>query len=545
MLPVSLLVKTGVRSGRLFRSGSSEPVSRATLHAGWFCSKALNGSSDHGIFDKYAVRGRPMWGLVRIPEGQRFAVWSRLTGTCVQVDGPQRLWSFGSRVEPLPLYTAGPDEYLRIALRDGVVEFSKGPVSVWEDPLRHIRVQTLPAQLRTAGPAEYLKIAFRDGEVEFARGPASVREDPLRHKSVEVLQALEVDSNEAIVVYREEGEEGGQRAVCRSVLRGPMLYVPTCHERLHTFSWHGTDPKSLVEDIQTKIPKQLCFRKLRLTPDQIYFDAPEIRTKDDARIAIKVLLFTHIADVERMLDATHDPISELANALTADLVDFAGDRTFEAFKAATDELNVLSTYPNLVARSDLIGFELSKVVFRGYLSSERLQHMHDQAIHKHTELQLQKATQEQEQDLRDFKLERDAARAERLADFKMRRAQEREVMEKASVEHHLGVQDTKDLAELARNLRSHKQSARLTDERHTQLLRHKAEEYRCQADHYGRLRELGVDLSRYLAVVARGPPHRFIEVGGGIGRDSTQLHVHTQDDECSTCNPANPDSSGT
>ena len=52
-------------------------------------------------------------------------------------------------------------------------------------------------------------------------------------------------------------------------------------------------------------------------------------------------------------------------------------------------LNELSTYPRLVDRSDKIGYKITKVVFRGYLASPKLQQMHDSSIHSRTNLKLE------------------------------------------------------------------------------------------------------------------------------------------------------------
>lgn len=424
------------------------------------------------------------WGLVCVPDGQRHAVWDRFTGACRLVDGPQRFWSAGARVEKL--------------------------------------------ELHAAGPAEYLKVSFLDGGVEFIRGPASLWHDPMQHRSITLMPALEVGSNEAVVVYRDGGSgKGGAPQVQRTVLHGPTFYVPNGLEWLHQFSWHGMDKKGLLDEVQKRMPGLLRFKKLRLVPDQMYFDVPGVRTRDDALITVKLMLFLQLTDVERMLDATHDPVSEFMNAISADVIDFIGSRQFEMFKGETDALNALSTYPSLTARAALTGFELSKVVFRGYVSSQRLQEMHDEAINKRTELTLQKETQEQQQDLLDFKLQRDSQRAERLADFKLQRAKERQTMQLDRQRNNELLLDLESRARLERELHAHRQALEVNAEVHDQTLRHRAADDGRNAEHYAALHGLGVDLSRYLPVVARGAPHQVIEIDGGSAPGRAQLHVHS------------------
>merc|ERR1712187_459799 len=99
--------------------------------------------------------------------------------------------------------------------------------------------------------------------------------------------------------------------------------------------------------------------------------------------------------------------------------------------------------------------------------------MHDDAIHTRTELLLQKETQEQEHDLKDFKLDRDAARAERLADFKLRRAKERQAIERERIEHQEQVEDLQAQARLKREFEAHQQNLQLDSQNHSQSLSHK------------------------------------------------------------------------
>ena len=56
------------------------------------------------------------------------------------------------------------------------------------------------------------------------------------------------------------------------------------------------------------------------------------------------------------------------------------------------KLNELEHYPQLKERCKLIGYEVSKVVFRGYYAAPKLQAMHDNAIMARSKLKLQAST---------------------------------------------------------------------------------------------------------------------------------------------------------
>merc|ERR1711870_44974 len=117
------------------------------------------------------------------------------------------------------------------------------------------------------------------------------------------------------------------------------------------------------------------------------------------------------------------------NSVTSDAVEFVAGKSFEDFKASTEELNNLSSYPQLTSRAKGIGFEVTKVVFRGYGAPLRLQKMHDDAIERRTKLGLDRENEEQEQQLQDLKLDRENERLRK-----------RRQMETATKTHELELQ---------------------------------------------------------------------------------------------------------
>ena len=85
-----------------------------------------------------------------------------------------------------------------------------------------------------------------------------------------------------------------------------------------------------------------------------------------------------------MLDNTHDPIGDFINNAASDVVAFCATLTYENFLEKTSELNKIETFSQLTTRAKTIGYNINKVVFRGFHSSDALQQMHDQAIHTRT-----------------------------------------------------------------------------------------------------------------------------------------------------------------
>jgi argininosuccinate synthase len=54
----------------------------------------------------------------------------------------------------------------------------------------------------------------------------------------------------------------------------------------------------------------------------------------------------------------------------------------------SSELNDLANYPQLMERSKKIGYEISKMVYRGYHAHPELQRIHDSSIQTRTKLKL-------------------------------------------------------------------------------------------------------------------------------------------------------------
>jgi hypothetical protein len=402
-----------------------------------------------------------------------------------------------------PLRKAGMFHYVveegqraLVMSKDGRMEVVVGPkrVRTWGKAIR-------PMKHYVAHPGEFLVVRYRDGRQEHLPGPAELWFDPRIHLTIARQDALQVAAREAVVVYS-RATDGGP--VSRRIVYGPTLFVPAPGEWLHTFAWHGAEGGS---EGAPKVAKGLVFQKLWLMPDQMYHDVTDVRTADDAVLTLRLMIFFELLDIERMLDTTHDPIGDFINAATSDVVDFTGRHSFEGFKQNTSRLNDLDTYRQLMNRAAQCGYQINKVVYRGYGAPDRLQAMHDQAIEARTKLQLERATEQQAQELEDYKL-----RAQ------MARAVQRRTEQTAEVEAELEL--TRRRAEA--DLRG-KEAVRaaLRDQRRADTAA--AAETRAvldahQREHIAGLKDMGVDLTAYLT---QGRADRVIELRGASG-----THVH-------------------
>lgn len=417
--------------------------------------RTLSTPSRPGL-DPITNRGVQGMFFYTVEEGQR-VLMRRPDGTMEVLVGPRRVWRGRNTFEPMQHYVAHPDEFLVVRYRDGRQEHLPGPVEVWFDPRVHLHVTR--------------------------------------------QEALQLAAKEAVVVYsRAEGTD----VVARRLVFGPALFVPRPGEWLHTFSWHASRGGS--RGVQ-KVPGGLVFQKLWLMPDQMYHDVTDVRTADDAVLTVRLMIFFELVSIERMLDATHDPIGDFVNAATSDVVAFTAQHDFEQFKRNTGRLNELETYPQLVGRAAQCGYRINKVVYRGYGAAEALQQMHDQAIQARTRLQLDRATEQQAQDLENYKL-----------DAQLARAGKRRSEQAVEVEHDLALARKRQEEEARRReaeQTAQRESRRLEAERQLDLRRRQDA---AQREHLEALKQLGVDLTAYLTQARADQVIEF----RGAGRP----HVH-------------------
>jgi hypothetical protein len=409
----------------------------------------------------------------------------------------------GQEHEGTGMFYQTVDEGQRMLMRrrDGTMDILIGPRRVWRGWRSFERMPHFVAH-----PGQYLDVRYWDGRQEHVPGPAELWFDSRIHEEIDVREALQLSAQEAVVVYARPVVEGGNKpaAAARRIVYGPGLFVPEPGEWLHTFSWHASQGGSRGVE---KVPNALVFKKLWLMPDQMYHDVHDVRTADDAVLSIRLMIFFELVDISRMLDATHDPIGDFVNAATADVVEFTGRHEFEAFKRNTTELNDLETYKQLTGRAAQCGYRISNVVYRGYGAADSLQKMHDQAIEARTKLQLDRATEQQAQELEDFRMTSQLARAAK------RRSEQT-----AEVRHDLALAAEKHAAELEIRERQQvfQRQQHLADARQRDEIAHATATQ--EQDHFRTLKELGVDLTAFLT---QSRADRVIELRG-----NTPAHVH-------------------
>ncbi|XP_052214440.1 uncharacterized protein LOC127833300 [Dreissena polymorpha] len=360
-------------------------------------------------------------------------------------------------------------------------------------------------QRYTANQNEYLVVKHRDGQIEHKHGPCVMFLNTLAYKSITKQDMISLDANEALVVY---SQDASTNKVKRYIKYGPTMFMPMAHEWLHKFSWHGTDP-----DNKTRlIPNQNKFERLQIIPDQFYYNVDEVRTADDALIRVKLMIFYELTDIDLMLEATKDPIADFVNCVCADTVAFAAKNTYIEFIENSGQLNNLSSFPQLTERAKSIGYNISKVVFRGYFAHEKLQKLHDGAIEVRTRLKMAYESEEQEQKMTDLKLKNEKDRIDLEQKIALEELAHKQEMELSGMKHKLEL-ELKEEEQKRKKWEAVKlgelQGLKLTDAQ--------------RMDYMKNLHGLGVDLDQYVQAIA-ARPEKITRIVAA--ENTANLHLH-------------------
>ena len=272
-------------------------------------------------------------------------------------------------------------EQALIRNHEGAAKLVPGPARV---TLFRSRVEKLSPYFAADG--QYLEVNYRHAARECVPGPVQMFLNPVEVESIFKKEAILVSANEALVIYQSNMSDsnhvssklkdvGDKTGFERVILYGPSRYIPKAGEWTHEFSWHGEEPGNKAR----KVKGALRFTKLRVIADQFYYNVPEVRTKDDTMITVKLMIFFQLIDINKMLDNTHDPIADFINAACSDTIQFCSGLSYEEFVDNTAAMNDIKTFSQLISRAEMIGYKISKVVFRGFHSSDALQSMHDKA----------------------------------------------------------------------------------------------------------------------------------------------------------------------
>lgn len=365
--------------------------------------------------------------------------------------------------------------------RNGKKDFYDGPKRIF---LFMEKMEKLRSYV--ADEKQYLIIKFVSGAVKHMRGPCMEWFNRFEHESITVKDLYQLNSSEIIIVYKRDSQT---TTVDRRLCEGPCMFMPHSNEWIHEFNWHVMDQQNVGHLIKNDLKFEILTKK----PDFFHYYVKEVRTIDDTLITVKLMVIFQVEEIFTMLDRTQDPISDFINAICADVVSFVGQLTFVQFvHEGASKLNQIETYEQLATRASRTGYKIDSIIYNGYMSSEALQQIQDNAIHARTKLRLDAELAEQNNRLIDL----------RLSNQNKCMHLESE-LNKLQVEFDQKLLDSKAKFDLSTSKSSHNLELQLKDIEHGKQVEVDTKKRAIDETFLNDLSEIGVDVSKYEIEVAK------------------------------------------
>lgn len=413
-------------------------------------------------------------------------------------EGPQRVRLWFSHVRFLDRHVADTNQYLVVQFRDGSKAHHRGPVALFFDPCIHEKVELRDAYKLAANEA---LVIYNEAENSAPAVGEKLQGPNVANGALASTKTVDAPA----ISPEEEARQTGFGRVERRIVRGPCVFIPSAMEWVHTFSWHGSIHEGKGSKTGTlgdqKQPHAINFEKLRCISDQMYLSVRDVRTSDDAKLTVHLMIFYELLNIEKMLDNTNDPIGDFVNAASADVMTFGAANTYEGLMERTSLLSQVETFPLLTNRMEQTGYKLAKVIYRGLATSDQLQAMHDEATTKRTKLRLASDTAQVEQEQQTMQLR-----------CKQERSEREQQLHEAEARHKLALlalseeQKRKDRdADFAQKMRHEHEAAEAA--RNRKIADNEEEARRLAA-----LKGMGVELTKYLVAVAQPAPDKHLRI---------------------------------
>lgn len=268
------------------------------------------------------------FGKRTIKEGEAAVIWSR-KGVQREVIGPslQRLWY--SQIRFMHRITAKPAQYVEVHLKSGAVEHIRGPITIFENPVHHDRI-IVKDMVHVASALDQI-IVYKE-EVRSSKKAAEAE-----------VADTNVDGN-----------------VRRSIIAGPTRYMQDVGEWVHEFKWsfNPTEPTSFT---------------LLTTGTQQWDVSANFHTSDNAVATVTLTVEFQVARIDQVL-RVEDPIASMRSGLEADLTVLGPTRRSDELQVQNTDspMDGFSNYPHMIKTAQDSGLEISRIIFRGFVPSERL-----------------------------------------------------------------------------------------------------------------------------------------------------------------------------
>jgi len=371
---------------------------------------------------------RVRFGGRTIKDGEAAAIWD-VRGRHRQVVGPSREWMYSSTIRFLTRHKAESNQYIVVRHRNGVVEHTRGPASIYENPALHDNVKVHDG-IELASNSECI-IVYSDN------APADAAEAGGK-------------------LAAEAGKQADVEQVTKRCIKGPTLFMPAVGERVHEFKWSGTKETTLEANANV-------FNVLHTGSNRLWKLQLPVTTNDSMEFTVTLVFNYHMASLDKCT-LSMDPIQKMYAGLRADSQSFGNSVPSEHLRAGQQDavisrLASLQTFPFLCAAAEASGFCIDSVQVLGLKYSSKLQRQSDSEQQLAATLRAELAEKTQRRELHELELEDRRKRIEQEAELERRQVEvtanleaESHALRMAAVERRLALQrfETEETMAVAR-----------------------------------------------------------------------------------------------
>jgi len=310
-----------------------------------------------GKYLKYVVCGKRT-----VKDGEALAVWNR-SGRHREIVGPKLEYLWCSTIRFLDKHTANQHQYLRVELVDGSVEHVAGPKTIFENPVKHRLVTVLPViELRSQKECVVLYKVNAVGTRKQQQQQQPDTHADRKGSGTPTSQDSHASNSESPTLSLE-----------RSVVYGPLMYVPSVNERVHHFHWRfGDDQRPLKgwenHDLVT----------VKTHTAQAYSFTAELITSDNISAHVTVNCYISVDDVQKLADGASDPIDYVFRAYAADVLDLGRQMgSADLRETAHTVFSDMKSFSRLLNHAGALGMTVRNVDYSGLTASSELKNLYD------------------------------------------------------------------------------------------------------------------------------------------------------------------------
>lgn len=264
-----------------------------------------------------------MFGGRTIKDGEAAAIWNS-NGAHTEIIGPRRVILWDSTIRFLSRYKAESNQYLKIRHRDGTIEHKRGPISLYMNPSKHDKIETLNG-IELKDQNHVILVAMIPFPENMSKNIMSVTameaqrdsgEKNIERNKTVVTTATTLDSPLTSTIH------GNQQHL--RIVRGPCLFVPSENELIHTMEW--TDPhqssytqKDSINEYDNRNREVKEFSVVPLGISQVWNIRIPLKSANSIFTFFANFAITYELESIQKCISSNDPIRELENALFADV----------------------------------------------------------------------------------------------------------------------------------------------------------------------------------------------------------------------------------